>query len=301
MDRLETDFIRQIWYNVRNLYSSMDRLETGVRNYVVAINERFIFQYGQIRNYTILKTQHRRRCIYIPVWIDQKHEALCDILNNDEIYIPVWIDQKLIFSQYLISKKNNLYSSMDRLETYTASGANTFVDKFIFQYGQIRNIYKPISSTKIIQIYIPVWIDQKRARKIFNKTFTPTFIFQYGQIRNSLVKTYLLFKMSHLYSSMDRLETKTKFTEQHRMKIFIFQYGQIRNPKNSGRSKRASEFIFQYGQIRNGCKCFLRRFKKSIYIPVWIDQKPITHRAKEYELVNLYSSMDRLETSKTTN
>ena len=45
-----------------------------------------------------------------------------------------WIRNKIIYKifDYLLKI---LYSSMDRLETYTASGANTFVDKFTFQYG----------------------------------------------------------------------------------------------------------------------------------------------------------------------
>ena len=101
-----------------NLYSSMDRLETIASATIAMIRHAFIFQYGQIRNF------------YMEISIAW---CLC-------IYIPVWIDQKL-FKMLLIKLcLFNLYSSMDRLETsilYLVVLSNT---RFIFQYGQIRNI-----------------------------------------------------------------------------------------------------------------------------------------------------------------
>ena len=56
------------------------------------------------------------------------------------------------------------------------------------------------------------------------------------------------------------------------------------------------DFIFQYGQIRNGCSISMPHFLTKIYIPVWIDQKQKTSGIFAYMLLNLHSSMDRLET-----
>ena len=80
---------------MRNLHSSMDRLETDKKDVSISILRKFTFQYGQIRN-----------TFY--GWLGN---------TSKKIYIPVWIDQKL--QTLLIVKKQcyNLHSSMDRLET----------------------------------------------------------------------------------------------------------------------------------------------------------------------------------------
>ena len=77
---------------------------------------------------------------------------------------------------------------MDRLETEKKASNYIFNVTFIFQYGQIRNSRRKYKKYTIMYIYIPVWIDQK-------------LIF-----KNSC---YVLQR--HLYSSMDRLETLTKY------------------------------------------------------------------------------------------
>ena len=62
----------------------------------------------------------------------------------------------------------NLYSSMDRLETQYVKKSGHYYEKFIFQYGQIRNAISGIANAGIGIIYIPVWIDQK-PRKQYQK------------------------------------------------------------------------------------------------------------------------------------
>ena len=57
----------------------------------------------------------------------------------------------------------------------------------------------------------------------------------------------------NLHSSMDRLETIVIIVELKNQMRFTFQYGQIRNYL-----RRAYWFIYN-----------------EIYIPVWIDQKPV--------------------------
>ena len=57
------------------------------------------------------------------------------------IYIPVWIDQKLKDDGEEGSAEANLYSSMDRLETTGEKMPSNAWELFIFQYGQIRNLY----------------------------------------------------------------------------------------------------------------------------------------------------------------
>ena len=60
------------------------------------------------------------------------------------IYIPVWIDQKRNSYSIKSDYQRNLYSSMDRLETYNYKGIQPELNVFIFQYGQIRNLLKVI-------------------------------------------------------------------------------------------------------------------------------------------------------------
>ena len=97
MDRLETSRHARHVSITENLYSSMDRLETQSKNL----------------NYTV------KALIYIPVWIDQKHEYRTNrtftsfnlYSSMDRLETPIYdVTMRVIF--------NNLYSSMDRLETY---------------------------------------------------------------------------------------------------------------------------------------------------------------------------------------
>ena len=50
---------------------------------------------------------------------------------------------------------------MDRLETYTFFVLLQQFIRFTFQYGQIRNFTEEEIVDRYIDIYIPVWIDQK--------------------------------------------------------------------------------------------------------------------------------------------
>ena len=118
---------------------------------------------------------------------------------------------------------------MDRLETYI----------------------KSYSAICFRNIYIPVWIDQKR--------------------RRHPISFCLIF---YLHSSMDRLETLQRIFKRVSNSLFTFQYGQIRN--------------------LNSSKILL--LLKKIYIPVWIDQKLYKLLKVQLILLNLHSSMDRLET-----
>ena len=61
-----------------------------------------------------------------------------------------------------------------------------------------------------------------------------------------------------------------------------------------------SLFIFQYGQIRNDKYIDLSNKQVIIYIPVWIDQKRKYLITRKTDKLDLYSSMDRLETEPTT-
>ena len=182
----------------------MDRLETF---YGVKI---FTFQYGQIRNVLLFVIFSVLFCIYIPVWIDQKHNDVKSLSGID----------------------SDLHSSMDRLETLIFNIAYSKTYRFTFQYGQIRNFSCKKNKNCIKSIYIPVWIDQKL-----------------------VVFCVCLLRFWYLHSSMDRLETSC-------LKI-----------------------------------CFLNSF--FIYIPVWIDQKLRCIFLILLVICYLHSSMDRLETSKT--
>ena len=140
---------------------------------------------------------------------------------------------------------------MDRLETgYYSTYIIVFVI-FIFQYGQIRNI---VRSCTVFTIYRDLYSSMDRLETFkYNKDTKQIelFIFQYGQIRNLPFNPSKPKLRKYLYSSMDRLETLQTSASDASSAQFIFQYGQIRN------RGRASTFISI----------------KSIYIPVWIDQK----------------------------
>ena len=144
----------------------MDRLETNYIYLTYFFCSLFTFQYGQIRNRNVIQLQQKQKSIYIPVWIDQKQEQVQEVQQV----------------------QHHLHSSMDRLETccMTVSMIHRLV--FTFQYGQIRNKKQKASKQSSIQIYIPVWIDQKP------KDLEATGL-------NKL----------NLHSSMDRLETINYF------------------------------------------------------------------------------------------
>ena len=138
--------IRNIHYftlmykNHKHLHSSMVRLETAPITAANARPTKFTFQYGQIRNF----------CRSFYFWY------------SSNIYIPVWLDQKHLQLLFPIYYFYHLHSSMVRLETPILSIICFFMYLFTFQYGQIRNVYSKIEIQKIKQIYIPVWLDQKR-------------------------------------------------------------------------------------------------------------------------------------------
>ena len=214
---------------VFNLHSSMVRLETELLTYKPQVCLKFTFQYGQIRNW------HKKLLkIDIPI-----------------IYIPVWLDQKPIYDITMRIVFYDLHSSMVRLETYGDRPSLSPKLKFTFQYGQIRNSSSFLTDTGFVDIYIPVWLDQKLVHivslhlsmfhlhssmvrletidEVYDINNIPAFTFQYGQIRNQYLKIENQAHYSHLHSSMVRLETKTDRAHYHVILLFTFQYGQIRN------------------------------------------------------------------------
>ena len=99
----------------------------------------FTFQYGQIRNSCQLP-------IYYQV---------------EELYIPVWLDQKYYYDTPTPANTLNLHSSMVRLEILFSVSHSENLVIFTFQYGQIRNMILIFEIYNIIEVYIPVWLDQK--------------------------------------------------------------------------------------------------------------------------------------------
>ena len=95
---------------------------------------------------------------------------------------------------------------------------------------------------------------------------------------------------------MVRLETIVPCDYDHLNKKFTFQYGQIRNPQKLIMLKIKIRFTFQYGQIRNKDKYIIEVKNKNIYIPVWLDQKPLKPNLIAIGQSYLHSSMVRLET-----
>ena len=163
---------------------------------------------------------------------------------------------------------------MDRLEIFPSLTFIIQLSAFTFQYGQIRNKEEANTVMNAIQIYIPVWIDQKHP---------------YCQTVQDLFQ--------HLHSSMDRLETKQEKTAKYYLSQFTFQYGQIRNAVQRRMNDLSKAFTFQYGQIRNITNIKYNKRPTIIYIPVWIDQKPLETEAVAFITTYLHSSMDRLETT----
>ena len=162
----------------------MDRLETVKGAVVNTAKAVFTFQYGQIRNSVF------------PFRLSTSYD----------IYIPVWIDQKLQEEEQEYHRIDHLHSSMDRLETNKCFDSECKTISFTFQYGQIRNTSTVCRTNSNEQIYIPVWIDQKR-----------------------IVMPGKVYTKFDLHSSMDRLETIRHYSFQTIYLKFTFQYGQIRN------------------------------------------------------------------------
>ena len=213
-----------------DLYSSMDRLETVLLKSVGCHVFKFIFQYGQIRNHLLYKCLQKCKRIYIPVWIDQKQTTqICQV-------------------GYL----KNLYSSMDRLETFSMFIVIPPKYLFIFQYGQIRNMFQSFNFRRIWGIYIPVWIDQKQ------------------KLHHSIITD-----KCNLYSSMDRLETKAPLIPCCKLRKFIFQYGQIRNASKRVYNSVEKNIYIPVWIDQKQRRKIIRSFYSQIYIPVWIDQKHV--------------------------
>ena len=274
------------------LHSSMVRLET----------QRFTFQYGQIRNQKYLQLQHARdkslhssmvrletlfrglciiKCLKFTFQYGQIRNFLLMLTLSvlTLVYIPVWLDQKLRVMLLFSVLNICLHSSMVRLETR-------------------EQLYPRRQENPV---YIPVWLDQKRLKLLRHAQDNEAFTFQYGQIRNYLftcknddvAKVYIpvwldqkrilikciIIKNISLHSSMVRLETPTDARLQIPERMFTFQYGQIRNLNQKN--------ILIINLI--------------VYIPVWLDQKPITVLTVPAIMMRLHSSMVRLETFSTNN
>ena len=166
---------------------------------------------------------------------------------------------------------------------------------FTFQYGQIRKRCQQPYICQVIYIYIPVWLDQKAS---FREAFSEN--------------------KQHLHSSMVRLERRKIITNMLRSNliyipvwldqkvfdfirieveenIFTFQYGQIRKNYIRLYLQIILRFTFQYGQIRKKMiRCFMIK-EICIYIPVWLDQKENIPPSAVIKIINLHSSMVRLE------
>ena len=104
---------------------------------------------------------------------------------------------------------------------------------------------------RFINIYIPVWLDQKLA-----------------------YDDYTVITKTYLHSSMVRLETAWWSEFANIIMVFTFQYGQIRNSRSPNSTpEKITAFTFQYGQIRNLIADIVMHVELKIYIPVWLDQK----------------------------
>ena len=149
---------------------------------------------------------------------------------KDIVYIPVWIDQKHQIYYHNKANTHCLHSSMDRLETRSSRQRKYNRTKFTFQYGQIRNqahlviislILKCLHSSMdrletIVRryylwyryyVYIPVWIDQKQVLK--NSLLASIRVYIPVWIDQKLMNRQVFEQQSQsLHSSMDRLETR---------------------------------------------------------------------------------------------
>ena len=92
----------------------------------------------------------------------------------------------------------NLHSSMVRLETNIQKVISLNKKQFTFQYGQIRNDINDFRQMNAIQIYIPVWLDQKQR-----------------------LKDRIIMLFFYLHSSMVRLETD-KYMKSSRKATLIY-------------------------------------------------------------------------------
>ena len=122
-------------------------------------------------------------------------------------------------------------------------------------------------------IYIPVWLDQKLRQEKRGQPRKPRFTFQYGQIRNLRLLVLVLKLISHLHSSMVRLEMY-----------------KIQNQRAQITGIYIPVWLDQKFGIN---KIELRHLK--IYIPVWLDQKYLLDYKLLHRQTYLHSSMVRLE------
>ena len=162
---------------------------------------------------------------------------------------------------------------MVRLETQHCQSQAQRKQSFTFQYGQIRNRLFHNRIAKSTIIYIPVWLDQKQIEYC-----TETL------------------KRSYLHSSMVRLETEQSvhscncifliyipvWLDQKQQLLIVFQgvycylhssMVRLETIQKCWQKGFVHLFTFQYGQIRNKIERKKDEGGKTIYIPVWLDQK----------------------------
>ena len=129
---------------------------------IFIVQYKFTFQYGQIRNKLLVSAFNVKSIIYIPVWLDQKPFQYRHIRNSVSYLHSSMVRLETNRGGTCYSNSYDLHSSMVRLET-------------------LKNVFNFYS---LVQIYIPVWLDQK-----------PDTLFQFN------------LSNPHLHSSMVRLET----------------------------------------------------------------------------------------------
>ena len=214
-----------------------------------------------------------RFAIYIPVWLDQKVCYYIKAIYIAVIYIPVWLDQKVKLRGLLQLLFADLHSSMVRLESSAPMLNLQQGIKFTFQYGQIRKLDTRYQFLIFPYIYIPVWLDQKAIGFNLLSYLIVAFTFQYGQIRKVEYQDVGVESNFDLHSSMVRLESVILYR--------VLLYPQV--------------FTFQYGQIRKQIPTISRKHLNRIYIPVWLDQKGLLYPRSLAYNQHLHSSMVRLE------
>ena len=148
------------------------------------------------------------------------------------------------------AQKSNLHSSMVRLETIHDTKLQFMTMLFTFQYGQIRNRNEKGYLSLNKNIYIPVWLDQKRWSNV-----------------------HRCIKIKHLHSSMVRLETPGCCSSSMLSCIFTFQYGQIRNRLFYNRFTKPATIYIPVWLDQKIYKVISSTRIVKIYIPVWLDQK----------------------------
>ena len=250
----------------------MVRLEIILLYTLLLVFLLFTFQYGQIRN--LLQVNLLGRLIVFTFQYGQIRNppAISLFIPVFAIYIPVWLDQKCVIFCVCIGCCYYLHSSMVRLEIRIDVARPRLKIKFTFQYGQIRNYWQSYWVSQLLEIYIPVWLDQK-----------------------SIYSRRIVAKYLDLHSSMVRLEME-KFSALFIIHmIFTFQYGQIRNSfQTFGRKRGAKIYIPVWLDQKYTYLEFINKMIE-IYIPVWLDQKLLRLKLSISEVLDLHSSMVRLE------